>query len=436
MSKDLIKGSFYVSLSNIIFNLGNFLFWIIFGKLLKVYEIGYATASFSIAYTLSSLANLGLTYAILRELQLRKEVLMNTLILGILISTIIGFGSFFFKDIFPSFKSFTTLSFLLTILSLTSTILTNSLIAILKFREYFLINLILIISKIAFGLILIPLSSYGIILAIVISTFITIPISLYYLKEYLTPKINLSEIKEILKIGISNYPLSISSPFFLISLSTILTATLTSNPEITGLLYFAFMFLLVITIIPNAFNTVSLPLAVKSDKEITKEAIRIGMGFSLPLIMLAIAYGNFFLWLINTEMVKAYQTFLILSISTVSESFIQNAISRLNAEKRLRDLILLGILRIFSFLSLILFLNHNLFEISLAFVISSIITSIFAVYLVKIFGLFLKSYLAFIISYMSILINPLFFLISIPLVFLLKIIRKEDIRLINLFRIW
>ena len=386
--KKLIKGSFYISLANVLFSVCNFLFWIIFGKLLELKEIGYVTTAFSLSFILSSIANLGFNYAVLREIQIKKEVLTNSLVLAVLSLSIFSFILILFKNLFPDFISLLPLIFLLSLIFIFSTILSFALLGLEKYKEYFITRLIMFL-KIPLGLILFPLKSFGILLSLVFTSMISFSVMLKYLNRYFSKTIDLEIIKDILKLGLSNYPMIFSS-FFLLSLSTTLIAYFTKNPEIAGLFYFSLMFLLVLEILPNSFNLISIPLGVK-DKEIVKESIRIGLGMSLPLILLAIVFGKKLLGLIKRDFIKAYPSFLLLSLALVSDIFIVNTVSKLNAEKRLKELTFLGLFRTLSLISLFLIFPKDIIHLSLAYVFSSFLTSFYALFISRLFLLYLKS---------------------------------------------
>ena len=187
---------------------------------------------------MSTMLNLGLSYAMLREIPVRgskafSSGLLIAILLGLLGSLIVIYTPL--SSLYTGFSSYALLAIVMTILSMVSL---NTLVAMGMVREYFLVVLASNIARIAVGIPLILIgyeglgAAFGMLLAFIVASTASLALSVRRLGLAAPRR---GDLAEILRIGASNYPISLSPA--LVSGGVVAAAILTRDPEAAGVIY-------------------------------------------------------------------------------------------------------------------------------------------------------------------------------------------------------
>ncbi len=358
---EVIRGSFWIVLGSVVVNAGGLVFWLLSGRIGGVEAVGYATGAFSIATMLSSFGNLGLNYAVLREVPLKgARAYSAALVLALVLGFSIASFSTLFSGMYGGIASYIPLIYLLTVSNLVVAVSTSTLMAALKAKHVFTVNSLATVVKVLAGisLLLLGLGGYGLVLGI-LSAQLTALVASTTLAlvavGFSTPK--LEDIVEAFKIGTSNYP-QILSTQLVVSAGIVLIALLTGSPEYTGVFYIALMIALALSIIPGSMASMSLPVMVKNRHyEIADESLRIGSAIVLPLALAVGIASKEILRLINPEFTAGALTLTVLTLTVIPQAVVLNGISKLNSKKDLKGVLKVGIVRLTTLTVLIYLLT-------------------------------------------------------------------------------
>lgn len=375
---EVVRGSFWLISGSIIVNLGALVFWIISGKIAGAEAVGYATTAFSISIMLASLGNLGLDYAVLREVPVKgAKAYFSSLILALALGLTVSLLAILFGGVYGGFTQYIPLIICLTVISIITYVSVFALTASLNPKYVFITNIASTMIKLStvLAFILLGLGGYGIILAILMSQIVGFTLSTFLAVRILgLARPYMEDIKEVLRIGISNYPQMLSTQL-IVSAGIVLIALLTSIPENTGTFYIALMIVMALITIPNAMATMSLPVMVKTkNHNLASESLRLGGGFVLPIAVAIAVTSKEFLSLINPEFQSGYMVLTLLTFSIIPYAAILTAISKLNSQKKLWEILLIGIVRLATLILLIIVLTpyFGIFGAALAYLASTL----------------------------------------------------------------
>ena len=442
----VIAGGFWLMLGGFMISLGGLLFWLIVSKLTTTEDVGYATTIFSIASVLSGVLNLGLNMAMLREVSERRSRALSS---GLLLALIAGFLSLIiaplFGEIYEEFSTYIPFITIMTLMVLMSNVSLSTLIGCIEPFKVFIIQSTAILTRFVVGIVLVimGLSVLGIVYGIIAQTLIMFLLSLILVIRALGIAIpSYRDFIEILKVGISNYPYTLSTQI-VTTLSVTLLAVVLGNPSITGAFYIAMMITLALNSISMSLLRMGLPISISSgDKSVIQEGMRFGLGISTPIVILLAIASRTILSLINPELSIGSLALTILCLSIVPSITVSTAITKLNSEKNLRMLIVVGLFRLIT-LFILMFLLSAIWSISgaaIAYLIANLIALFPALRALNedVTRLFTKIYLihialilpSTILSVQGLIPGALASIISILTIIVLKILTRKDMKFI------
>lgn len=358
---EVVKGSFWIVLGSLIVNFGGLVFWLLSGRIAGAEAVGYATGAFSIAMMLSSLGNLGLNYAVLREVPGKgARAYSATLILALMLGLSIATLSILFSGMYGGITAYIPLIYLLTLSSLLAVVSTSALIAAFRARQVFIVNALATTVKVLAGLslLLLGLGGYGLVAGLFSAQLVALATSTilaFKALGYSPPK--LEDLVEALKVGVSNYP-QILSTQLVVSAGIVLVAFLTGSPEYTGVFYIALMITLALSIIPGSMASMSLPVMVKSRHYgLADESLRVGGAAVLPLALVVGLASEDILGFVNPEFILGSSTLTVLTLAIIPQAVILNGVSKLNSRRDLGGVLRVGIVRLATLTVLVCFLT-------------------------------------------------------------------------------
>lgn len=352
-----LSSSILYVLDNLIISLGGYLFWLLIPKFASASDIGNASSIVSVVALLSSFAVVGLEYPILKLASKDGKRIFGTLLtfefLVHLAAAPLVIAYVIFSIKLSSIELIlVSLSFLL--LSGIAFISRNILLGILDIRKVLLFDSVSILARYTVALSLLSEGSNGVvpILAAYVAQQITIGIiPAAILIKKMGVKVDLGRLflKDLLIDGLINFA-SKFSKIIISSLSIALLSLLGFSSDTIGVFYIPVIIGLAIGGFAANIATVALPTSSLLNRDYTFHSIRFSLLLVAPVISTMLVISDEFLAFINQNYAVADLELKILSIASFPFAIVMNVITFLNHNKRMKDLIKLGIIEVGLFL--------------------------------------------------------------------------------------
>jgi len=379
--EEAVSGGLWIFTGNTAVSVVGFLFWFAISRIVGVECVGVASAVVSAVSIASILVSSGLDTAIIREAATygyRASVpsIMLSLLLGatgilILQPLLIGIG----------YGLYTPYASLLVLLSVVSLAVQSILVGLEMFRETAVLLVAASIAKlvVGVGLAFIGLGALAPLLGYISHTLVVSVFGLALLRRGLRST-SMSIARSIGTLMLSNYPYTFSNQIPTI-LSIYLLALLVEKPISTGTLYIAFTTMLAVASIPASLLGASLPIGTRRNTDPFNEVFRVGLALTIPLSVMVASAPSMVLEFINPELVGGSTVLEILLASLVPLSFLSMVIIRLNRERNLKAIWLLGLVRITVLLALLALLARaiNATGIALSYLLSTCIAMLLSI---------------------------------------------------------
>ncbi len=378
-----VTGGTWLLLSSTTNILTGLIFWFFLTRVIGAGGIGRASAIVSSAGIAATILSAGLSLATIRVVASRGlSGVLGSIVSSIILGIIASFLSFLLS--LELHFGFTYYAALMAFLSVTSLVISQSIIGLERFRDYFKLVFACNAVKLLTGLGLagIGLGSLAAILGYLSFPITSLIIGLIILLT-LTNQIHrihinglIDNIKETLKLMLANYPQGLSSQL-LISLGVYIFALITKKAIDTGILYVSLMAVLALAAVPGSVLTALLPSGSRGEVSsmLYKESLRIGLGLITPLIITFLMIPGKILSLINPSMSEGGKILFILTLSIVPFASVQAGIIVLNARRNLKMITSVGIIRLLSLMiSLLIFVpTYGSIGAAISFLIANIL---------------------------------------------------------------
>lgn len=353
----LVKGGFYLFLDLLVTSIGGWIFWLIISKLTAPSEIGFATTAFSLVALLGGFFGLGLDYSLLKELGMGRRSAFGTtlsfeMLILVLLSPLLYFSGLIIYG--ASFSAYMLLGVGLLLLSGLGFVTRSSALALLQTRRVMMYDTVAIVVRFGIGvsLVLLGFAGIGILTASLIqSTVIGIALLFLCHSKVGFVKGGLNELTHLLKIGVSNLPARVAS-VVAGSLSIVLLAAFTSDPSAVGLFFIALAISSVAAGLASSLATMALPVSGAMKIDASALSLRLGLAITAPLLAGILAAPSFLLSLISPAYTQASESLRMLAPATVFLIVLANIVTRLNHLRMLRQLTILGLIQLSTFLIL------------------------------------------------------------------------------------
>jgi O-antigen/teichoic acid export membrane protein len=224
----------------------------------------------------------------------------------------------------------------------------------------------------------------GILFAFLINvTIVSLSTFVIVLKE-MQFKLNFNGFRVVIKDGLINTPSKLSR-VFVFSLSVILLAVFGVDVSQIGIFYMA----LTISLVAGGFATnialMAIPASIRSERDFASSALRIGLSFTIPLIMILITQSYAILGFIGNSYTVASIDLVILGLSILPSSITIIAISEFNLKNQYKKILFIGLVEIIIFIVTfsILVPNLNILGASLATLIAFVASAIISIIWIK-----------------------------------------------------
>lgn len=355
---NFISSSLIYILDNLTLSLGGYIFWLIVPKFTSAADIGYASSIVSMVTLLSSFALLGLEYSILKQASSDRKRIFGTLLsfevmIHLALVPVVSFFMIF--SIGLTSLDLVTVSIGFLILSGTAFVSRYLLLGVLEIGTVLICDVASIAVRYGVFFVFLFWGQAGIV-PIITSYLAQQAVLGLILTIIMIKKIGIlidfkdrQFIKSILLDGVINFS-SKFSRIMIASLSIVLLSLLGFSPSDIGTFYIPLLIGLAIGGFAANIATVALPTSTILNKDYTYHSMRLSLLLVVPAITIMLVISDEFLALIDQTYIAASSELRILSIASFPFAIVVNAITFLNHNKRMKDLVKLGILEIGLFL--------------------------------------------------------------------------------------
>jgi len=386
MKDKLYANSLFLMLNSIVLTGFGFIFWTINAKLFTPNDVGLATAVISAMGLIVTLSGIGLGISLVRYLPKAKEpskninssFLMSTII-AVCISSVflMGLGIFSPKLLFIKQNIFYALFFIFAvIISVVASLATSVFVAFRDAKYVLWQSSIFSVIKIILPFFLVSFAAFGIFGSWVLALSVALVQSIYILvftKGY-KPEAAIHEnvMKEIIPLSFANYiaTLLASLPNYLFPL--IITQFL--EPRFAAYYYVVVMMASLLYVIPQSVSSSLFAEGSKKEEfyeESEKKAYLFTFLILVPAIIVIISVGKYLLMFFGQDYSDYGSNLLVLlALSSILIAFKSIYISKLNIEKRLKELIFMNLsVVLLMFIALLFTIKLGVFGMGLAWVI-------------------------------------------------------------------
>ena len=349
---EVIRGTTWIALGSAAFNLGGLIFWMVVGRLAGAIDIGYATTAASLAGAIAALTNPGLSIAVLREMPLKGgRALSSALTLSLIVGAVSALLALPFSRTYPNFDPYIPIVMSMVLIGMISAASTSALVASQLYEYVFATSVTAVIARLVVGVLTLlwGLGGYGVVLAYLAAQLANLSLSTTIVATRIrVVRPTIRDSLELLKTGLSNYPLMLSDSLLLYA-GTLSVALLSQVPEEAGAFYMSLMILLVTASVPRIMAGVGLPVSVRGG-DVLDHAFRIGGAVAVPLAVFMWSAPSLVIGLISRELAEL-QVLTYLTLALVPQVALIVAASKLNAEGKLRELLGMGVIRLVTLIA-------------------------------------------------------------------------------------
>jgi len=333
---------------------GNWVFWLIISHLSTTSEVGQATIIISLIWLSTSLIQLGLEYPLLKSSD-KPRIFVTTLLIEVAIMlTALPFLLYVLNDVSnQSTFDVTVVSIAIFVFMTISFVSRFSLLGISKVRTVLIIDGMATAIKFLAGYILVSMGFglIGILIPFLLIHLTVTCATLIVAKRSFEFKIgNLSQLKEIIGRGLANAPGKLSRVIIL-SLTVVLLASFGVNDSAIGVFYISLMIsYLAGGALGSSISYMVIPASSKSKVDLSSDSLRIGLSLTVPLIVVLLVAPSQILSIFGPDYSAGGTILFVLSLGIFPFIIMLNAISKLNNLNKLKELIIIGVIQVFTFL--------------------------------------------------------------------------------------
>jgi O-antigen/teichoic acid export membrane protein len=340
-------------LNQLVVAVGNWIFWMVISRFASTEAIGQSTTIVSLVLFCTTILQLGLEYPILKYTQkYRNSILATTMLLEVIISIASIPLVIYFIDAFygQELKRFEWMAAIMVMTTAPWFITHFLLLGLFKIRAVLFIDIISTIFKFGIGYLLVVVGhgSLGIIIAFLGNLIVLSVLSFMLAYSELPLKLDFKLIKLFIREGLVNMPSKISR-ILIFSLSVIMLASFGVDDSLIGVFYIALNMSLVVGAFAINVALMVIPASTQTLKDYSSLGLRIGLSFTVPIIVLLINGPELVLGLIGHNYTIANFELIVLSLSIFPSSITITAISAFNTKSQFKKLLIIGIVEILSF---------------------------------------------------------------------------------------
>jgi O-antigen/teichoic acid export membrane protein len=375
-------------LDQILVAITNWLYWLVISRFTVTSEIGQATSVYSLVLLVSTLAQVGLEYPLLKKSSLHRSQILGTaltielILLPGLIAALILVAS---TNVYhASLNELLWVAVVLLTLSPISFIARFALLGISNARAVLIFDVLATSAKFLAAYILLSMGygAFGILFSFVMASLVAAVGMLAIVKWRLPLKLVRDKryIVEVFKEGLSNAPSKLSR-ILITTLSVILLASFGISDSDIGVFYIAMMLSIVGASLASSMSFTVIPASTESNLDLSSGSLRLGLSLTAPVVAAFLVAPNYILSVIGPEYTSAATVLLVLSVGILPTAIAMNAISKFNNLGHGRKIIAIGVIQVSGFLISFFILVPHFGDLGAAYsiLISSTASAVFAV---------------------------------------------------------
>jgi O-antigen/teichoic acid export membrane protein len=347
---DFVTPSIILFIDSILVSVGGWLYWIILSRLAVASEIGLAVTVYSLVMLVTTLAQLGIEYPLLKKSNHVRSPILGTSIAIELIITVAAIPIVFaiITNLYnETLKEYVWISIFLLVMLGIEFVARFGLLGTSNSKSVLIFDLVGLAIKLPTGFYLVSISygSLGILIAYLVEGLFITFASLLILRNSVSFRLgNIAFFKETIKDALINSPAKWSKMVIVI-ISIVLLAYLNINASDIGVFYVALMISLVVASFATSMAYMVIPPSTTLQKDLTSASLRISLSLTAPLVVALLVIPRSILSLIGSEYESAETVLFILALAIIPSSITVNMISKLNNTGRSNLLIASGILQ-------------------------------------------------------------------------------------------
>lgn len=347
---NFVTPSIILFIDSILVSVGGWLYWIVLSRLAIASEIGLAVTVYSLIILLTTLAQLGIEYPLLKKSNLVRSPILGTSIAIELIITVAAIPIVFaiLNNLYnETLKDYMWISTLLLVMLGIEFVARFGLLGTSNSKSVLIFDLVGLAIKLPIGFYLVSISygSLGILIAYLVEGLFITFASLLILKKSVSFRLgNIAFFKDTIKDALINSPAKWSK-MVIVTISIVLLAYLNTNTSDIGVFYVALMISLVVASFATSMAYMVIPPSTTLQKDLSSSSLRISLSLTAPLVVALLVIPRSILSLIGSEYESAETVLFILALAIIPSSITVNMISKLNNTGESKSLIASGILQ-------------------------------------------------------------------------------------------
>jgi O-antigen/teichoic acid export membrane protein len=335
----------------------NFVFWLVLSRFASTSDIGEATSISSLVMLVTLITQLGLEYPLLKLSSANKSRIFGTILtikfavtlasVPIMVFVITNFYGY------PLHHEFVWISIAILLATSMSFVARFALLGISDVKHVLMFEVFGTIMKFVVGYLLVSTGygAFGLLIAFLSSSIVASGGLLLIAKRSF--QFDLGDIKffkQLTKEGLLNTPSKLSR-MFIVNLSVVLLASLAISSSDIGVFYIALMISITAASFAASIAFMAIPASSLAEKDLTINGMRIGLSLTVPVITAIIVSPGSILSLIGQEYVAAENVLFILGIGILPSIIGLNAISQLNTKGKSKEIVIIGVIQLVTFLA-------------------------------------------------------------------------------------
>ena len=352
--RHFVSPGIFLFIDQLIIAAGGWLFWIMIPKFTTTSDIGLATSVYSLVVVISTITQLGLEYPLLKKSSFLGSKIVGTIIvieLSITAASIVPMF-FIFDIIYQVEYTFTWLAIGILMFSSLNFVARFALLGMSGTKTVLALDAVGTAVKFTAGIALVSngYGATGILLAFALQALVIMIGSLIFTGRLVELRFGkFSIIRETLKDALVNSPSKLST-MLVVSLSVVLLTSYGIGDGEVGIFYIAVMVSIVVGSFSSSLAYMSIPASSKLKTDFSSGSLRLGLAFTAPIIAALIVGPNTILSIIGEEYTNANNVLIVLGLAVLPSVILSNAVSKFNNLNKPSILVIIGTVRIVSFL--------------------------------------------------------------------------------------
>lgn len=345
---------------------GGWIFWLVISRITTPAEIGISTAFYSLAMLVTLASQLGLEYPLLKKSSIDKSKILGTVITveliltGLSVPILLYVAGVMYGE--QSTFEYVWLTAGILVLSSLGFVSRFALLGIADARSVFAFDMAGTGVKFALGYLLVSqgLGATGILASFLAYSAVIMVGTLAIGKRRLSFGLgSMTYAKGIIKDGLANMPSKLSK-MFIMNLSVVLLALIGAiSSSDVGIFYIELMISLAAGSMAASMAFMIIPESASSKTKsgAADGGIRIALGVTAFIVVALLAAPQFVLSLVGPNYATETTSFFILCLSIIPAAILNIAVAKLNTSNKLKQILIVGIVQIATFLSTFLILT-------------------------------------------------------------------------------